>query len=160
MSNSSREECSTRVRRGIFRNGRKTKIITMKNLNKITFLAITVLSLTLASCNKDKEAPIITVNSPDEHSHHLWGEMVHFEVTITDDQGLKSYTIMMVDADGNHEPTIDYMSSSEISGVTYDLEDHFTVPEDAPMMAWLQITAVDMEGKTTEKQWMLHFDEE
>ena len=129
-------------------------------INKIAIIALTFVSFSFISCNKDKEAPTITVSTPTEHSHYLWGAAVHFEAEITDDQGLKSYTAMMVDADGNHEPTIDFMESGEISGTSYELHEHFMVPNEAPMMAWLQITAVDMEDKTTEIKWMLHFDEE
>lgn len=117
------------------------------------------MALTTTSCKKDKEDPTITVNTPAEHSHHSWGATVHVEATFADDQGLKNYTVMIGDADGNHNHDFDFMKSGEISGASYDFHDHFDVPTDAPMMAWVHFTVTDQEDKTATMKWMLHFDE-
>ncbi|NOQ75008.1 MAG: DUF4625 domain-containing protein [Crocinitomix sp.] len=131
----------------------------MKYSRKITvILAIAALSFTSTSCKKDKEDPTITVSTPAQHSHFNWGDEVHIEADFADDRGLKDYAVMMVDADGNHLSTIDFMKTGTTSELTYEFHEHFVVPDSAPMMAWVQFTVTDAEDKAATLEWMLHFD--
>ncbi len=132
----------------------------MKYSIKISvIIAIAALSFTSTSCKKDKEDPTITVSTPEQHTHFNWGDEVHIEASFADDRGLKNYTVMMVDADGNHQDDFDFMKTGTTTELTYDFHDHFMVPDDAPMMAWVQFNVTDAEDKTATLTWMLHFDE-
>lgn len=132
----------------------------MKYYRKISvIIAIAALSFSITSCKKDKEDPTITVSTPEQHKHFNWGDEVHIEATFEDDRGLKGYTVMMVDADGNHQDDFDFMKTGTTSELTYDFHEHFTVPNDAPMMAWVKFTLTDAEDKAASSTWMLHFDE-
>ena len=128
-----------------------------KNLTVI--IAIIAIAFTSTSCKKDKEDPTIEVTTPAMHSEFKWGDEVHIEATFADDQGLKNYTVMVVDEDGNHEMTVDFMKSGTTTELTYDFHEHFVVPTDAPMMAWIQFTVTDADDKTTSTDWMIHFEE-
>jgi hypothetical protein len=132
----------------------------MRNLNKTTYLfALLTLALSFTSCKKDKEDPTITVSTPAAQSVHLYENEVHIDATFEDDQGLKSYTVMVGDADGTMLTAFDFMETGTISGLTYNFHDHFSVPTDGPMMAWIYFTVVDAEDKSITKKWMLHFEE-
>lgn len=132
----------------------------MKTLKTAIFtIAMLTLSFGATSCKKDKEDPTITVGSPAEHALFKWGEEVHVMATFDDDRGLKNYTVMVCDADGNLNHEIDFMKSGETSELSYDFHDHFVVPNDSPMMAYIHFTVVDAEDKTTTKMWMIHFEE-
>ncbi len=117
------------------------------------------LTISTNSCKKDKEDPTISVETPEQHSIHNWGTEVHITADFADDQGLKDYTIMVVDADGNHSMAFDFMRTGTVSELTYDFHDHFDVPDSAPEMAWVQFVVTDAENKTTTLDWMLHFEE-
>jgi len=129
----------------------------MKTKSIITLTIISLLTLT--SCNKDKENPIITVSEPTEHSVFKWGEMVHISAVFTDDQELKSYHTFVGDMEGNHNHHFDFMNSEDISGESFDFHNHFVVPDSAPAMAWVHFEVKDAEDKVTELMWMLHFEE-
>lgn len=123
------------------------------------FAAIAVFTITFTSCKKDKENPVITVSKPEQHTNFKWGDKVHVSAAITDDRDLKHLHIFVGDMDGNHNHQFDFMSSTDISGESYDFHDHFEVPADAPDKAWIYFEAEDAEGKKTELKWMLHFSE-
>lgn len=132
----------------------------MKIQKQIIFATlILTFGLSFSSCKKDKENPTITVESPTEHSEHKWGDQVHVEATFSDDRGLKKYSVIMGDTDGNHLHSFDFEKTGEISGKMYDFHEHFVVPNSAEMMAWLHFSVTDEEDKTTTKKWMLHFAE-
>lgn len=123
------------------------------------FTGLTIAVTSLISCKKDKENPVITIETPAEHSNHLWGSEVHLNATFTDDQGLKSYEVLLGNEAGDHDHMFDFHLMGDISGTSHALHEHFMVPDSAEMMRWLHFTVTDMEDKTTAKTWMLHFDE-
>ena len=132
----------------------------MKYSKKITvILAILTLSLAITSCKKDKESPTITISTPAQHSIHNWGSEVHISATFADDRGLKNYTVMVGDEDGNHNSAFDFMETGTTTELTFAFHEHFVVPNEAPMMAWIHFTVTDAEEKTTTMKWMLHFEE-
>ncbi|MFT5821382.1 MAG: hypothetical protein ACI8ZM_002635 [Crocinitomix sp.] len=131
----------------------------MKYYRKLAvMIAIAALSFTITSCKKDKENPTITVTIPAQHTHFNWGDEVHIEANFADDRGLKDYTVMLVDADGNHQHEFDFMKTGTTSELSFDFHDHFIVPNDAPLMAWVKFTVTDADDKTGTLTWMLHFD--
>lgn len=131
----------------------------MKFSNKLfVLLAIATLSFGTTSCKKDKEDPTITVNEPAQHTHFNWGDEVHLEATFADDRGLKNYTAMIGNEAGTMDNVINFMKTGTTTELTYDFHEHFVVPTDAPMMAWVHFTVTDAEDKTTTLKWMLHFD--
>lgn len=129
------------------------------NNNTLTLITILTIAFIFTSCKKDKEDPTITISSPADHSEYHWGDMVHIEAKFEDDQALKNYTVMVGDADGNHLDAIDFMESGSVDNATYDFHEHFEVPADAPMMAWVYFEVTDAEGKTATMKRMLHFEE-
>ena len=132
----------------------------MKYSSKITvIIAIAALSFTSTSCNKDKEDPTIEISAPAKRSMHNWGNEVHLMATFGDDQGLKDYTVMIGDADGNHSHAFDFMKTGTTTEITYAFHEHFMVPDSAPEMAWAYFTVTDAEDKTSTMKWMLHFEE-
>jgi hypothetical protein len=126
---------------------------------KLLFIGLLATTSIFTSCKKDKENPTITVSTPDEHSEHLWGATVHLNANFSDDQGLKNYTVMVTDADGNHDHDFDFMTSGDISGKSYDFHEHFVVPDSAMTMRWVTFSVTDAEDKNTTLSWMLHFAE-
>ena len=130
----------------------------MKTIKQsILFLGLVCISFT--SCNKDKENPVIEISTPAEHSDHKWGNAVHVTAKFTDDKGLKSYTVMVGDEMGMHDHQFNYMKTGDISDVSYEFHDHFMVPDSCEMMRWIHFTVTDEDGKSTEKKWMVHFEE-
>ncbi len=131
----------------------------MKN-KAVLIMAIALLATSFTSCKKkDKEAPTISISTPEEHSEHKGGERVHMNVTFEDDIALKSYVVMVGDESGSHDMDFDYMKSGDISGVSHSFHDHFDVPTNAKTMRWVHFTVTDAEDKITTKKWMLHFSE-
>lgn len=132
----------------------------MKNKEYILFtVLILTFFVTFTSCKKNKEAPSIKVETPNQHAKHNWGDEVHIEASFTDDSGLASYTVTMGDKDGVENTAFGLMEKGKISGTTYEFHEHFTVPDSAPEMAWIHFTVTDVENETTTKKWMLHFEE-
>ncbi len=131
-----------------------------KTMKLMTFFAaIALVAATFTSCKKDKENPVITITSPDEHSDYKWGDKVHMDADITDDRNLKHLHAFVGDADGNHMHNFDLMVSEDISGESYHFHEHFVVPDSAPAVAWVYFEVKDAEDKLTEMKWMLHFEE-
>lgn len=125
----------------------------------IIILSTLTLLIGFTSCKKDKEDPTITVSSPANHSDLKWGETVHIEATFEDDRALKNYTVMVGDEDGNHNEAINFMETGTTDESSFEFHEHFTVPEEAPMMAWIHFTVIDAEDKSATTKIMLHFEE-
>ena len=130
----------------------------MKN-RKIIILTAILFATAFTSCKKDKEDPVITVSTPEEHTEHLWGAEVHINASFTDDRGLKNYEVLLGDESGSHDHDFDFEKTGDISGVSYDFHEHFVVPDSAMTMRWVHFSVTDMEDKTTTIKWMLHFAE-
>lgn len=129
----------------------------MKKIKQsILVLGIAIVGFT--SCKKDREAPIIQISTPAEHSDHKWGDEVHMMAKFTDDRGLKSYTVMVGDEMGGHDHQFNYMKTENISDLSYEFHGHFMVPDSCEMMRWIHFTVVDEDDKSTTKKWMVHFD--
>lgn len=126
---------------------------------KLFIIGLVTVAAISTSCKKDKQDPTIEVTTPDEHSEHTWGSEVHINANFEDDQGLKSYTVMVTDADGNHDHAFDFMKTGDISGVSYTFHEHFVVPDSAEHMRWINFSVTDAEDKTATATWMLHFSE-
>jgi len=129
----------------------------MKNI--FMFATIALLSTSILSCKKDKENPVITVSTPDNHTGFKWGDQVHVEAMFTDDRELKSYKVFVGDADGNHDHDISFMEEGTATEESYEFHEHFMVPDSAPGMAYIYFEVTDAEDKMTTEQIMLHFEE-
>jgi hypothetical protein len=126
----------------------------MKRISTI-IIAITLLT----SCKKDKENPVITVSSPEEHSEHVWGSKFNISAQFSDDIELANYHVHIGDSSGEHTHEFDYEREGNISGFTYDFSGNITVPDSIGMMYWLHFEVMDAESKSTSKKVMLHFME-
>ncbi len=131
----------------------------MKSIKNILFFSLTASLIVLTSCNKDKEDPTIEESTPEQHSEHKWENEVHLNATFSDDKDLKSYTVKIVDGADNELSAFNFTHTHEISGMSYKFHEHFEVPTNAPMMAWVKFMVIDAEDKTAEMKWMLHFEE-
>ena len=131
-----------------------------KSMKHILILSFFTFLLIIHSCqNKDKENPTITIVSPDQHSIHKWGETVHINALITDDVELKNYAVFIGNQDRKQLNNFNFMLSENITGSEFDFHKHFIVPNSAPAMAWIYFTIEDVESKTADFKWMLHFEE-
>ena len=128
----------------------------MKTIYITSIIAMVAVGFT--SCKKDKEDPVITVNTPANHSHFSWGETINATATFSDDRELANYHIHIADADGNHVSIWDYEDEADISGKTYEWSGSTTVPDSVPDMLYLDFMVTDAESKVTESSIMLHFE--
>lgn len=126
---------------------------------RVILLALALTSIGITSCKKDKEDPTISITTPTEHSTHKWGNEVHINATFSDDQGLKSYEVMVGDEAGAHDHMFDFHKSGTAEGLTHDFHEHFMVPDSAMTMRWIHFTVTDAEDKTASQKWMVHFEE-
>lgn len=130
----------------------------MKRFNLILTGLAAVALATFSGCNKDKEDPTITLNTPAEHTHFDRGTMMHLEMQFADDQELKSYDVEMANQDGSHNHEFHHSDDGTIDGTEYDFHTMIEVPATAPDMLWLHVTVTDAEGKETSDSFMYHFD--
>lgn len=128
----------------------------MKSTTSIILIALTALFV-FTGCNKDKEAPTVTVTSPAEHSEFHAMDEVHLEATLADDKELASYSLMIGDVDGEHIHGFHHDESGNASGTEQELHTMITIPDSAGVsMFFVHITATDAEGKTGSASHMLH----
>lgn len=121
-------------------------------------LAAIALSVVSISCQKDKEDPLISIETPANHSDHDFGSSIEVKATFTDDQDLKSYKVFMGDEDGEHMHMFHFEEEAEISGESYSYTGSVQLPDSASMeMAYLHFEVKDMEDKLATERLMLHF---
>lgn len=126
----------------------------MKTLKLFSILFV---SISLFSCNKDKNSPTITVAQPTNHSHHTLNEMLHIEATFEDDVDLKSYSIFIGDVDGNHTHDFHFMTDSTISGKSHEFHEHTMIPDSLNSMEYyIHFNVTDAADKVTSETIMIH----
>ncbi len=131
------------------------KIINTKN----TFFFALLLSIILMSCNKEKGAPTIKIESPNAHSTHKWGETVHIEAMFEDEKELKDYTVFVGNEAGELLPIMDFNVTGTTTGASFEFHDHLIVPTDAPNEAYVHFSVTNKANQTTKSKVMIHFEE-
>lgn len=126
-------------------------------MKKLSFLFFTTTILSLTSCKKDKENPVITVNSPENHSDQMLGGTMSVNAIFTDDIELSEYHVHIGDIDGNHVMEFMYEDHSSITGSSHEFTDVINIPDSIGMVYYLHFEVTDTEGKETNERIMLHF---
>jgi hypothetical protein len=91
----------------------------MKYYRKIAvIIAVAALTFVSPSFKKKKEDPTITGTTHAQHTLFNWGDEVHIEANFADDRGLKNYTAMMVDENGDHQHDFVFMKTGTTTELT------------------------------------------
>jgi hypothetical protein len=128
----------------------------MKIKHSILLMAM---AMSLVACTKDKEDPVITITSPENHSHFPWGSTVDVTATFSDDQDLKYFKVYWGDEDGEALHPFMYEDEGSIEGESYDYSVRLDIPDTAHHdHAFFHFEVEDAEGKTATNKLMLHFE--
>lgn len=113
-----------------------------------------------AGCKKDKEAPGIEIQAPQDHMEFHFGGNIHVEAIFTDDVELAKYRVYMGDEAGNPATGFNWEDAGELSNDSYTYTATIPVPGEAEMMYYLHFDVTDEDGKTSSEKRMLHFHAE
>lgn len=119
-----------------------------------------VMAISLLSCQKDDEAPVINIEAPTNPAELTRGQEVHAEFMFTDNEALASYYIHVSNEDGSHNHDFEFEKEGKISGLSYEFHEHFDVPDSIAFGHYhLNIEVIDLEGNIAYKVIELHIEE-
>lgn len=115
--------------------------------------------LAISGCKKDEEAPLITINSPANHSDFAMGSSIAVDATFEDERELKSYKVFIGTEDG--EPTSDFSFSQEgeLTGKSFEYSASITIPDNIDFIYYLHFEVTDKKDNVGTANHMLHFHE-
>ena len=114
-------------------------------------VAVVLLAINFSSCKKkaENQAPVVTLNEPDDNSSIAMGDSLHIEGTASDDEELHEMSVLVVSHMGDTVLSdYPYVHGKK----TYDFHYHFH-PADTGMFH-LHITAEDHEEAATHVERM------
>jgi len=123
-----------------------------------TAAVVLVCTMSLASCKKDKENPIITISSPENHSDIMQGGTIEAKATFTDDKELAKYHVHIGDVDGEHVHDFhDAEFTGDLTDESFEFSQTISIPDSLSMdVYYLHFFVTDAEGKESTEKLMLH----
>lgn len=103
--------------------------------------SLLLIGILFASCNRDKEAPVITISSPANNTEVLAGESFNLRATITDNEGLASISF----TDGNTTESITDFDELTSHDINYSIRIFETSD---PGELTITVNASDLEGNS------------
>ncbi len=104
--------------------------------------SLLLIGILFASCNKDKEPPVITISSPANNTEVLAGETFVLTVKVTDNEGIASINF----TDGSKsEPVDDF---DELTSHTFSYNIKIFETSD-PGELTITVNATDLEGNSS-----------
>jgi hypothetical protein len=119
---------------------------------------IALAGITATSCKEDKEAPLITINSPTTTDGYHWGDTIHASVTIEDNKNLYSFQIYIGELNGNASEDWPFSITNNLSGKEYTWEQDLVVPDSVPTNLWLHCKATDAATLTSTQNVKMWFE--
>lgn len=124
---------------------------------KILFVSLIVLSL--GSCNKDKESPTIKYNEPFmDNLHYYEGTWFKVEAFIDDDAGLVNYKSFVTDSTGAFSYVLNMADTAEVEGTGFLHRDSIVLPLGSQGWYNYNIVAEDGAGNVTTLQRLFFVD--